>query len=123
MEINAKVYAMADEGELLNRAAKILEQKTFQSFHNVEILEPCAVLPLTKTWYGFSERVEPTDGPEDWISCLRECASVLLKHGAVVVEFRSPDDPDDYLEYAYTTPAGNAGGSGRLTAFNSYDRT
>ena len=122
MEINAVVYAAAESRELLTQVHEVLEGKTFQSYLLTEVLEPCAVLPVTKAWYGFAERAEPTDGPEGWTGCLRECAQLLKKRGAVVVEFRSPDHPDDYLEYAYSTPSGNAG-SGRRPAVFAYDRT
>ena len=121
MEINAKVYAVADDMKLLEQVHKVLTGKTFQRYFLPETMEPCAVLPLTKTWYGFAERAEPTDGPEGWLGKLRECAQLLKKSGAVVVEFRSPDAPDDYLEYAYTTSSGNAG-SGIRAALFAYDR-
>lgn len=121
MEINAKVYAAADDLKLLEQVHKALTGKTFQRWFLPEEMEPCAVLPLTKTWYGFTERAEPTDGPEGWLGSLRECAQLLRKNGAVVVEFRSPDAPDDYLEYAYTTSSGNAG-SGTRAALFAYDR-
>ena len=113
MEINAKVYAVADREELLEQLEDALEDKLFLAFCDVQELEPCAVLPLTKTWYGFAEDTGMTDGPEGWISCLRECAAILKNNGAILVEFRSPDHPDDYLEYAYTTPGGGAGSGSR----------
>ena len=43
-------------------------------------MEPCAVLPLTKTWYGFAERAEPTDGPEGWLSCNGLYSMTTIKH-------------------------------------------
>ena len=117
MEINAKVYAVARDEELLHQVARILEEETYQDhdYWMPEALEPCAVLPLSQTWYGFDMRAEPTDGPEGWKPCLRKCAGILRNDGAVVVEFRSPDDPDDYLEYAYTTAGGGAGSGNRFT--------
>ncbi len=122
MEINARVYAVAKDGKLLRQVHDILAEKTHQNYLPVETLEPCAVLPLTQTWYGFTERAEPTNGPEGWMSCLRECAGLLKKDGAVVVEFRSPDHPDSYLEYAYTTASGNAG-SGSRPGMIGYSRS
>ena len=121
MEINAKVYAAANDVKLLEEAHEILKKETFQPFFFPEALEPCGVLPLSGTWYGFSERAEPTGDPEEWLDCLRECAQLLRKNGAVLVEFRSPDDPDEYLEYAYTTASGNAG-CGTRPALFAYDR-
>lgn len=121
MEINAKVYAVADDEALLGKAHLVLREKTFQRYNVIDRMEPCTALPLAKTWYGFAERSEPTNDPETWLDCLRECARVLGKRGAVIVEFRSPDAPDDYLEYAWTTPAGNAGCGGRLGLIG-YDR-
>ncbi len=121
MEINAKVYAAANDVKLLEEAHEILKKETFQPFFLPEALEPCGVLPLSGTWYGFSERAEPTGDPEEWLDCLRECAQLLRKNGAVLVEFRSPDDPDEYLEYAYTTSSGNAG-CGKRPALLAYDR-
>ena len=122
MEINATVYAVAGDGELLQRVHETLEEKTFRRHCSTETMEPCAVLPLTRTWYTFSERAEPTDGPEGWMDCLRKCGRLLGKNGAVVVVYRSPDHPDSYQEYAYTTPSGGAGHSESLTAVNSYTR-
>ena len=113
MEINARVYAVAKDEKLLGQVHQILRAKTYQVYLPVETLEPCAVLPLSQTWYGFVERAEPTDGPEGWLPCLRECAGLLKKDGAVAVEFRSPDAPDDYLEYAWTTSSGGAGSGSR----------
>ena len=122
MEINARIYAVAKDRELLSRIHTILAEKTWNDHDPwAEALEPCAVLPLEQTWYGFTERAEPTDGPEGWMSCLRKCAAVLLKNGAVVVEYRSPDHPDEYLEYAYTTSRGDAG-YGRRPGLAGYDR-
>lgn len=121
MEINAMVYAAARDMETLRKVHRILQAKTFREAMFTETLEPCAVLPLTQTWYGFAERAEPTDGPEGWMPCLRECAETLKKDGAVVVEYRSPDHPDDYLEYAYTTARGDAG-TGERPALIGYDR-
>ena len=114
MEINAKVYAVAKDEKLLGQVHEVLTEKTCQRYAPVETLEPCAVLPLSQAWYGFAERAEPTDGPEGWLSCLWECAGLLKKDGAVAVEFRSPDAPDDYLEYAWTTFSGGAGSGSRL---------
>ena len=113
MEINARVYAVTKDSNLLRQVHEILDGKTYQHYLPVDALETCAVLPLKQTWYGFVERAEPTDGPEGWLSRLKECAALLKKDGAVVVEFRSPDDPDTYLEYAYTTSSGNAGSGSR----------
>ena len=121
MEINAKVYAVANNGKLLREAHEILAGETGQTFYLPETMEPCEVLPLSGTWYGFTERAEPTGEPEEWLDCLRKCAQLLRKNGAVVIEFRSPDAPDDYLEYAYTTSAGNAG-CGKRPALLAYDR-
>ena len=121
MEISAKIYAVADSRELLRRIRAILAGKTFNDYVSMDTMEPCAALPVTKTWYGFSKRVEPAEGPETWMDCLAECAEILMKNGAVEVEFRSPDDPDTYLEYAYTTPGGNAG-YGRRPSLTGYRR-
>ena len=121
MEINAKVYAVAEDERLLREIHQVLAGKTFQSYCFVDRMEPCAALPLTKTWYGFSERAEPTDGPKGWLGCLRVCAGLLGRRGAVVVVYRSPDRPDDYLEYAYTTSRGDAG-CGSRNGLAGYDR-
>lgn len=121
MEIGAKVYAVAKDPGLLREVYRILTGKAFRERMFMETLEPCAVLPLQETWYGFVLREEPADGPEGWLPRLRECAGALLKNGAVVVEFRSPDHPDDYLEYAYTTSRGDAG-AGKRPGMAGYDR-
>ena len=121
MEINARVYAVATDETLLAQVHQILKEKTFQTHMFSETLTPCAVLPLQQTWYGFTERAEPTTGPESWMTCLAACARALMKNGAVVVEYRSPDHPDDYLEYAYTT-AGGGTGSGSRPGLIGYTR-
>jgi len=114
MEINARVYAVATDEKLLEQVHQILAEKTYHAHMFSETLTPCAVLPLQQTWYGFTEKTEMTNGPESWMTCLQACAQVLMKNGAVVVEFRSPDHPDDYLEYAYTTASGKAGSGERI---------
>lgn len=123
MEINAKVYAAARDEELLKKAAEQLKEMTFHNWYGIDLLEPCAVLPLTETWYGFTLQAEPAYGPEAWTPCLRECGRILKKDGAVIVEFRSPDDPDTYLEYAYTTPNGNSGYGRNLLIISTYVRS
>ena len=122
MEINAKVYAVAKDETLLLQVHQLLQKKTYQSYMLRDTMEPCAVLPLSQTWYGFTQRAEPTDGPEGWVDCLRDCAGLLKKDGAVVVEYRSPDHPDSYLEYAYTTASGGAG-AGSRPGMIGYSRT
>ena len=121
MEINAKVYAVADDRYLLGKVGKTLIRKTFDDYVSIDTMEPCTVLPLARTWYTFTQRAEPTGGPEEWLGCLRECAGILRKNGAVVVQFCSPDHPDYYMGYAYTTSAGSAGNSSRPATF-AYDR-
>ena len=81
MEINARVYAVAKDETLLRQVHEILKEKTHQTHMLSETMEPCAVLPLQQTWYGFTERAEPTDGPEGWTTCLQACAQVLMKTG------------------------------------------
>ncbi len=114
MEIEAKVYAVSRDENLLRQVYQILKEKTFGDYMSAEKMEPCAVLPITQAWYGFIESAEMADEPEEWVDSLQECAGILRKDGAVVVEFRSPADDPDYLEYAYTTSSGNAGSGGRL---------
>ena len=121
MEIWAKVYAVAEDENLLKQVHQALKAKTFQDYFFSEMLEPCTVLPLARTWYTFTQRAEPSGGPEEWLGCLRECAGILRKNGAVVVQFTSPDHPDYYMGYAYTTSAGSAGKSSKPATF-AYDR-
>lgn len=110
MEINAQVYVLADSKDLLKSACKTLESQMGTSFYGGEDFMPNAVLPLKKAWYGFSASTGPTSRPEYgdgwWDDGLRKCAQLLKKRGAVVVSFWSPDHPDDYREYAYTTAQG-----------------
>ena len=108
MEINAAIYAVAKDREMLRQIYQMLIDNTYHGYMPFETMEPCAALPLKRTWYGFAEKAEPTVGPEGWVSYLWECARLLRRDGAVVMEFRSPDHPDDYLEYAYTTAGGEA---------------
>ena len=116
MEIDAQVYIIADQKDLLPKAGKNLSEWIHNSsFRLVEEMEPSAALPLSRVWYGIVERAEPTYGPYEWKSSLQQCADLLGKHGAVIVEYRSPDYPDNYLEYAITTSGGNVSISSRLT--------
>ena len=109
MEINATVFAAADDPELLAKAGNVLEEMLDHGGFMVQVMEPDAVLPLSRTWYGFRKESGMTSGPEYWMPCLRECARLLGRNGIVFVEFRSPDHPDTYEEYAWTTPGGDAG--------------
>ena len=113
MEINATVYAVANDRVLLKEAGEILCEKKIRGFQDIRALEPCAVLPLSRTWYWFTSYVDMTGDPDEWLDCLEDCAKVLLKNGAVVVEFNSPDFPDYYPEYAYTTSGGSSGSAKR----------
>ena len=45
MEIWAKVYAVAEDEDLLKQVHQALKAKTFQDYFFPEMLEPCAVLP------------------------------------------------------------------------------
>lgn len=121
MEIEAKIYVIADDEDLLDDVGRILAKKTGYRYrgYGAEEFEPSIVLDVLETWYGFTERAEPTGGPEEWKDCLKQCAEVLEEHGAVVVEFTSPDDPDDYQEYAATTSGGNVSLS-EWAAMNTY---
>ena len=121
MEIEATVYAIAQSEETLDELCGILSEMTFQHKYLLQRLEPSAVLPLTRTWYAFTMRDEPTNGPEEWMDCLSACGALGKKSALVYVEYRSPDN-DIYTEYAYTTPRENAGYSGSAVAVNSYDR-
>lgn len=109
MEINACVYVIADSLELLRAAFKILESETEIRYFAAEEMKPNIILPLTRTWHCFSTETGPTSRPQydgDWGDCLQECAQLLMKRGAVIVRFWSPDHPDSYQEYASTTARG-----------------
>ena len=110
MEINARVYAIADSLELLRAASKILESETGIWYFVAEEMKPNIILPLTRTWHCFSMETGMTTNPQyggDWGDCLQECAQLLMKRGAVIVQFWSPDHPDSYQEYARTTAQGS----------------
>ena len=79
MEINARVYAVSTDENLLKQVHRVLSAKTFQHHVFIDPLEPCAVLTLSRTWYGFAERAEPTNGPKYWLETLRECAGLLRR--------------------------------------------
>ena len=121
MEISAKVYVAARTEELLKKAGSILKGAPLREQYGIDRMEPCAVLPLTGTMYGWTMSVEPANGPEKWVDILDECSEVLKTDGAVVVEFRSPDAPDDYLQYGWTRPRGGAG-YGRRADISAYKR-
>jgi len=109
MEIRAKVYVIAKSPDALEEAGQVLSTEMRASnWWRTDTFEPDAVLKLAQTWYGFATNVEPAVSPAEWLGCLRRCAGILGKDGAMVVEFTSPDHPDSYLEYGTTTPSGNA---------------
>ena len=65
MEINARVYLMADERFLLEEAGDILdEMNTTFTIGCAEEFKPSLALPLSCVWFGTAERAEPTHGPE-----------------------------------------------------------
>ena len=120
MKFNANVYLMADETYLLEEAGRVLDSmNTSHELGSAEEFVPSMALPLSRVWHGSPEWANRTVGPEEWMPCLQACAEVLGKHGAVVVEFRSPDHPDNDPEYVVTTPDGPVSFSGRaaLDAF------
>ena len=115
MEIEANIYAIADDREILKEAGLLLSAWTGGLFFGENEVEPNPILPLSRTWYVFSTSTGPTQGPDGWMDCLRNCACLLKKRGAVIVQFRSPDHPEDYLEYAYTTAGGDANSGNRCS--------
>lgn len=71
-----------------------------------DTIEPDAILPISRTWYVCDTNTGMTSDPSGWKDCLYECADLLKKHGAVIIQFWSPDHPEDYCEYANTTAQG-----------------
>jgi hypothetical protein len=106
MEINANIYIITDSQELMEQATAILSRET-DAYFPWETIEPHPILPLTRTWYACDTRTGPTTDPGGWEACLKECAALLKKRGAVIMRFWSPDHPDDYCEYANTTAQGD----------------
>ena len=106
MEINANIYIITDSQELMEKAEAILSRET-DAFFDWETIDPHPILPLTRIWYTCDTNTGPTTSPSGWEDCLRECAALLRKHGAVIMRFWSPDHPDDYCEYANTTAGGD----------------
>ncbi len=106
MEINANIYIITDNQELMEKTVAILSRET-DAFFVWETVEPHPILPLTRTWYICDTGTGPTTDPGGWEDCLRECAALLKNRGAVIMRFRSPDHPEDYCEYANTTARGD----------------
>lgn len=117
MEINANIYIITDSQELLEKTEAILSRET-DAFFDWETLEPHPILPLTRTWYTCDTNTGPTTGPSGWEDCLRECAALLRKHGAVIMHFWSPDHPEDYFEYANTTAQGDVAVGTRCSLYS-----
>ena len=88
MEINANIYIITDSRELMEKTEAILSRET-DAFFDWETLEPHPILPLTRIWYTCDTNTGPTTGPSGWEDCLRECAALLKKHGAVIIHFWS----------------------------------
>jgi len=106
MEINANIYIITDNQELMEKTVAILSRET-DAFFVWETVEPHPILPLTRTWYICDTGTGPTTDPGGWEDCLRECAALLKNRGAVIMRFWSPDHPEDYCEYANTTARGD----------------
>ncbi len=49
MEINARIYAIAVSPDLLKQVHEVLEEQAWAGWFSCEEVEPCAVLPLTRT--------------------------------------------------------------------------
>ena len=121
MEINANVYVIADDWRMLKKIGAILLPLTESPFSGGETIEPNAILPLTRTWYGYSLQTGMTSPDYEWEECVYECACLLKKKGAVIVQFWSPDHPDDYQGYVYTTANGGVDTGSRCSLY-SYKR-
>lgn len=106
MEINANIYIITENQELMEKTEEILSRETDAIFI-WDTIEPDAVLPLSRTWYVCDANTGMTTGPSGWRNCLYECADLLKKQGAVIIRFWSPDHPEDYCEYANTTAQGD----------------
>lgn len=121
MEINARVFAVAESAELLEKEREILKEKIPRGALVTERLEPDAALRLSKTWYGFAVNTGMTGEPDTWKSCLYACSVALGTKGAVLVRFRSPDHPDDYELYACTSANGDVY-IGKRYYFSGYEK-
>ena len=106
MEINANIYIITENQELMEKTEGILSHETDAIFI-WNTIEPDAILPLSRAWYVCDANTGMTTDPSGWEDCLYECANLLKKHGAVIIQFWSPDHPEDYLEYANTTAHGD----------------
>ena len=111
MEINATVYIIAESEALVEKTARILSDQVGYSFCDPDSMEPCAALPIERTWYFDTMGSGPTGNPRrkdsGWKDCLKKCGALLKDRGSVIVRFTSPDAPDDYSDYAYTDDRGN----------------
>ena len=117
MEINANIYIITDSQELMEQATAILSRET-DAFFPCRTVEPHPMLPLTRGWYACDTRTGPTTDPGGWEDCLKECAALLKKRGAVIMRFWSPDHPDDYCEYANTTAQGDVAIGNRCALYS-----
>lgn len=119
MEINARIYAVANDRELLEETEITLSSMAGYIYPVIQEMEPCAILPLSRTWFYFTASAEPTFEADEWEDCITDCATQLGSNGAVLIQFNSPDDPDEYQEYAYTTPNGS-GRTGQSYSLRAY---
>ena len=117
MEINANIYIITDNQELMEKTVAILSRET-DAFFVWETVEPHPILPLTRTWYICDTGTGPTTDPGGWEDCLRECAALLKNRGAVIMRFWSPDHPEDYCEYANTTARGDVAIGSRCALYS-----
>ena len=49
MEINARIYAIAESPDLLKQVHEVLEEQAGAGWFSCEEVEPCTVLPPTRT--------------------------------------------------------------------------
>ena len=106
MEINANIYIITENQALMEKTEEILSHETDAIFI-WDTIEPDAVLPLSRTWYVCDANTGMTTDPSGWEDCLYDCADLLMEQGAVIIQFWSPDHPEDYCEYANTTAQGD----------------
>ncbi|MBQ8962254.1 MAG: hypothetical protein IJ089_00450 [Clostridia bacterium] len=119
MEINAEYTILANDVKLLKNVLKLI--LSFLNIDSYDFVDRGTTTLNGNKWYFAKAESGPTiapderlysDGPDfspeedTWEDMLNKCGEILGKDGIVVVEFRSPDHPDDYDVFEFSSPYG-----------------
>ena len=105
MEINAEFWVISKNRDLVKQAGDIVFAEEAGNQGNSYAVN----IKNMPDWYYMSGHTGPTQDPNldpcsTWKKTLCRCSDLLEENGIVIVRFSSPDAPDNYSSYAYTTP-------------------